>query len=316
MVKLMIRRLSSQVSKFVQPRLLETGTLRIALINCPNELSFCCERGFSAFSDRNLSYRERLRSGLVDIKADDAIDLFRDMIHSRPLPTVIDFSRLFSAIAKTKQYDLVLALCKQMELKGIAHNLYTLSIMINCFCRCRKLCLAFSAMGKIIKLGYEPNTITFSTLINGLCLEGRVSEALELVDRMVEMGHKPDLITINTLVNGLCLSGKEAEAMLLIDKMVEYGCQPNAVTYGPVLNVMCKSGQTALAMELLRKMEERNIKLDAVKYSIIIDGLCKDGSKIESKKKIRVLLSSVSRYRFRFDFAPQRRSFIRRESET
>ncbi|XP_020869316.1 pentatricopeptide repeat-containing protein At1g12300, mitochondrial-like [Arabidopsis lyrata subsp. lyrata] len=198
------------------------------------------------------------------------------MIGSLPLPSLVDFSKFFSAVAKTKQYGLVLDLCKQMELNGIAHNIYTLSIMINCFCRCRKLQFACSVMGKILKLGYEPNTITFSTLINGFCLEGRVPEALELVDRMVEMKHRPDLIMINTLVNGLCLKGKVYEAVVFIDRMVESGCQPDAVTYGPVLNVMCKSGKTALAMELLRKMEERKIKLDAVKYSIIIDGLCKD----------------------------------------
>ncbi|KAG7591452.1 Pentatricopeptide repeat [Arabidopsis thaliana x Arabidopsis arenosa] len=278
MMKLMIRRLSPQASKFFQRRLLETGTLRNALSHCPNELLFCCERGFSGFSDRNLSYRERLRSGIVDIKKDDAIDLFQEMIGSRPLPSLVDFSKLFSAVARTKQYNLVLDLCKQMELKGIAHNNYTLSIMINCFCRCRKLCYAFSALGKIMKLGYEPDTITFSTLINGFCLEGRVPEALELVDRMVEMKHRPDLIMINTLVNGLCLKGKVSEAVVLIDRMVESGFQPNAVTYGPVLNVMCKSGKTALAMNLLRKMEERKIKLDAAIYNILIDSLCKDGN--------------------------------------
>ena len=46
----------------------------------------------------------------------DAVVLFQTMIESRPLPTVIDFNRLFSAVARTKQYDLVLALCKQLEL--------------------------------------------------------------------------------------------------------------------------------------------------------------------------------------------------------
>ena len=68
----------------------------------------------SAFSVLiNVSYKERLGSGLVDIKKDDAVALFQTMIQSRPLPSLV--SRLFSGIARTKQYDLVLALCKQME---------------------------------------------------------------------------------------------------------------------------------------------------------------------------------------------------------
>ncbi|CDY26585.1 BnaA09g46920D [Brassica napus] len=30
------------------------------------------------------------------------------MLRSRPLPTVIDFNRLFGLVAKTKQYDLLI----------------------------------------------------------------------------------------------------------------------------------------------------------------------------------------------------------------
>ncbi|KAL0732643.1 hypothetical protein Bca4012_008852 [Brassica carinata] len=93
--------------RLVRPRAPETGTLRNAFFQSPYE--FFCERGFSSgvSSDRYLSYGEKLRSGLVDIKRDDAVDLFRSMIRSCPLSTVIDFNRLFSAVARTKEYDLV-----------------------------------------------------------------------------------------------------------------------------------------------------------------------------------------------------------------
>ncbi|CAN6980641.1 unnamed protein product [Brassica rapa subsp. trilocularis] len=171
-------------------------------------------------SDRNFSYKEKLRSGLVDIKKDDAVALFQ----SRPLPTVVDFSRLFSGIARTKH------------------------IVINCFCRRRKLGFAFSVFGKMLKLGYEPTTVV------------------------------PNLIILNTLVNGLCLQDRVSEAVALIDRMMENGCQPDQFTYGPVLNRMCKSGNTASAFDLLTKMEDRKIKPQVVIYNMIIDSLCKDES--------------------------------------
>nr|VDD57740.1 unnamed protein product [Brassica oleracea] len=88
----------------VQPRFSETGTQRIAL--------FRFSSVFSVLSDGRVSYKERLRSGIVGIKKDDAVSLFQSMIMSRPLPTIIDFNRLFSEVARTKQYDLVLHLCK------------------------------------------------------------------------------------------------------------------------------------------------------------------------------------------------------------
>ena len=136
---------SAKALRSARPRFTKTaGTLRTSLFHNS-------ERGFSS-SDRNLSYKERLRNGIVGIKKDDAVALFQTMIESRPRPTVIDFNRLFTALARTKQYDLVLDLCKQMELQGIAHSIYTLSIMINCFCRLQKLGFAFSVMGKMLKL--------------------------------------------------------------------------------------------------------------------------------------------------------------------
>ncbi|KAF3570555.1 hypothetical protein F2Q69_00060764 [Brassica cretica] len=187
--------------------------------------------------------------------------------------------RLFGAVAKTRQYDLVLSLCKQMELHGIAHNIYSLSIVVNCFCRRRKLGFAFSVMGKMLKLGYEPNTVTFSTLVNGLCLEGRVSEAVALVDRMVETKVRPNLITLSTLVNGLCLNSIVPEAVALIYRMVEHGCQPDACTYGPVLNSICKSGNTDLALDLLKHMEAKakGIEANVVTYNSLISSFCKAG---------------------------------------
>ncbi|KAH0866329.1 LOW QUALITY PROTEIN: hypothetical protein HID58_083540 [Brassica napus] len=271
------------------------------------------ETGFSGLSSyRNLSYKEKLRSGLFSIKKDDAVALFQSMILSRPFPTVIDFNRLFSGIARTKQYDLVLALCNQMELNGISHDLYTLSIVINCFCRCRKLGFAFSAMGKIFKLGYEPNTVTFNTLLNGLCLEGRVFEAVELVDCMVLSQHVPDLITLNTLVNGLCLQDGLSEAMSLIDRMVDSGVpnerrrqslriqKPDSIAKKPEPRVHKSSKKSrpvrepvrALSVESLSASDESEREgsereRDIQSYNIMLSGLCKRSSLSEADALFR-----------------------------
>ena len=118
---------SAKALRIVRPLLLllDTGTLRISLFHSS-------ERAFSSSTDRKISsYKERLRSGLVNPKKDDAVALFQSMIQSRPLPTVIDFNRLFGLVSKT------LHLCKQMELQGIAYDLYTLNITINGFHSCR-----------------------------------------------------------------------------------------------------------------------------------------------------------------------------------
>ncbi|CAH8388885.1 unnamed protein product [Eruca vesicaria subsp. sativa] len=262
--------------RFVQTRFLQTCTMFLSEQACKG---------------KKVSYKERLRIGIVDNKKDDVVELFKSMLLSRPLPSIIHFSRLFSALAKTRQYELVLSLCQQMEFQGMKHNSYTVNIIINCFCRLRKLGFAFSIMGKGLKLGYEPNTITFSTLVNGLCLQ---------VDRMVEMEVRPNLVTLNTLVNGLCLNSKVSEAVALVDRMVENGCQPDQFTYGPILNRICKSGDTSLALDLLRKMEDR--KMGALKMRLIfsmkwkrkntlIGGFCNAGRWDEAAQLMRDMIT-------------------------
>ncbi|WZZ80206.1 hypothetical protein YC2023_100778 [Brassica napus] len=125
----------------VHPRFMETVTLTSALFNSRQDFLSRCERDFSCLrSDRNLSYKERLTSGIAGIKKDDAVHLFHSMLRSRPLPTVIDFNKLFKAVAKT-------SLSKQMEFNGVAFELYTLNITKNCFCRLRKLGLASMMLG-------------------------------------------------------------------------------------------------------------------------------------------------------------------------
>ncbi|CAA7031943.1 unnamed protein product [Microthlaspi erraticum] len=76
--------------------------------------SFCViwSRPFSGATH----YRERLRNGFLrSIKFDDAFNLFCEMLRSRPLPSIVDFTRVLTAIAKMNKYDIVIYLCQKME---------------------------------------------------------------------------------------------------------------------------------------------------------------------------------------------------------
>ncbi|CDY26590.1 BnaA09g46870D [Brassica napus] len=86
--------LHQKASRLVQLHLSETGTLRTDSLCSFSTFLSCCKRDFSGTTDVKVCFRERLRNGLINIKKDDAVDLFQSMITSRPLPTLIDFSRL------------------------------------------------------------------------------------------------------------------------------------------------------------------------------------------------------------------------------
>jgi len=135
--------------------------------------SFCRRRAFSGKT--SYDYREKLsRNGLTELKLDDAVALFGEMVKSRPLPSIVEFNKLLSAIAKMNKFDLVISLGERMHNLGISYDLYSYNILINCFCRRSQLPLALAVLGKMMKLGYEPDIVTLSSLLNGYCHSKRI----------------------------------------------------------------------------------------------------------------------------------------------
>uniref|UniRef100_A0A6N2KFK4 Pentacotripeptide-repeat region of PRORP domain-containing protein n=1 Tax=Salix viminalis TaxID=40686 RepID=A0A6N2KFK4_SALVM len=191
-------------------------------------------QGHSSGDNRNMS-----ASSFRDIE--DALASFNHMLHTKPLPCIIQFNKLLSAIVKMGQYyDAVISLSRQMELAGLSPDIYTLSILINCFSHLQRVDLAFSVFSKIIKLGLQPDVVTFTTLINGLCKVGKFAQAVEFFDNFEASGCQPTVYTYNTIMNGLCKIGETTAAAGLFKKMEGAGCQPNVVTYTVLIDAFVK----------------------------------------------------------------------------
>lgn len=72
------------------------------------------------------SARHRNKPSFTNI--DDALYSFNRMFHMHPLPSLVQFNSLLSAIVRMKHYGTVVSVSKQMELYGIKHDVYTLNI--------------------------------------------------------------------------------------------------------------------------------------------------------------------------------------------
>uniref|UniRef100_A0A6N2MD09 Pentacotripeptide-repeat region of PRORP domain-containing protein n=1 Tax=Salix viminalis TaxID=40686 RepID=A0A6N2MD09_SALVM len=111
-----------------------------------------------------------------NISIDDALASFYRMVRMNPRPSVVEFGKFLGSIAKKKQYSTVVSLCNQMDLLGVTHNVYSLTVLINCLCRSKHVHFAVSVLGKMFKLGIQPNAITFNALTNGFCNEGKIKD--------------------------------------------------------------------------------------------------------------------------------------------
>ncbi|KAL2924688.1 hypothetical protein RDABS01_019454 [Bienertia sinuspersici] len=99
------------------------------------------------------SLREQCKLGFTN--TDHAFSLFNDVIFLRPLPNIIDFNQLLSAMCKIKPFppfSIVISLYRQLLLLGIRPDNFSLTIMANCYCRL--VDLGFSILASFIKLGY------------------------------------------------------------------------------------------------------------------------------------------------------------------
>jgi hypothetical protein len=89
------------------------------------------------------SVRDRCRSRSFR-NLDDALGVFDRMLRMHPLPSIVDFNQLLTAITRMKHHSTVITLIKEMELAGIAPDDYILSVLINCFCHFNRVDFGFS----------------------------------------------------------------------------------------------------------------------------------------------------------------------------
>ncbi|CAN1239850.1 Pentatricopeptide repeat-containing protein At1g62930, chloroplastic [Linum grandiflorum] len=183
-----------------------------------------------------------------------------------------------------------------MESAGIRHDLYTLSMLTNCFCRLGRVDYGFSVLGKVFRLGFEPNVVMFTTLIDGLCKDGNVVQAVKLLDKIAAQGMKakgvsPDAVTYNCLIRCLCDLKQWERSVMLLNEMVELNILPTVVTCNTLVDAYCKEGKVSEATTLLGIMIRKGVHPDIVTFSSLIEGYCLQGRLDEAKKLFNSITS-------------------------
>nr|GMD95861.1 putative pentatricopeptide repeat-containing protein At1g12700, mitochondrial [Ipomoea batatas] len=206
---------------------------------------------------------------------DDALKLFRQMAHTSPLLSVIEFNKLLCRIVKLKHYSAVVSLFQEMRIKGIPIDVYTINILVDVYCRSSRVDCGFCVLGVVFKCGLEFNVVTFNTLIKGLFLDNKIVEAVGLFKKLVrENVCKVNQITYGVLINGLCKSGHTQNALDLLIVMQEEGPKPDTIAYSTVIDSLCKDRMVDQALGLFSEMIERGVPPNIITYTSLIQGLC------------------------------------------
>ncbi|KAJ0638925.1 putative tetratricopeptide-like helical domain superfamily [Helianthus annuus] len=89
----------------------------------------------------------------------DALKVFDEMSHRQPLPSVVKFNQLLTAVTKIKHFSSSLDLFKQMCFLGVPDSNYTLSITIKCCCQLHRTKDGFALLGCCFRRAISPNVI-------------------------------------------------------------------------------------------------------------------------------------------------------------
>ncbi|GKD35303.1 zinc finger CCCH domain-containing protein 13-like protein isoform X1 [Tanacetum coccineum] len=214
---------------------------------------------------------------------DDALRLFDDMLHRKPLPSVVELNRQITVIIKMKHYSTALSLFKQLNVMGIPRNLYTITSSINCYCRLNQVTYGFALLGTIFKHGYSPDVTTYTSLINGLVHADQVFDAIELFKKVIRRKLcdpnevmfmdgsvcKPRVNEYNTIIDSLCKDKLVDRAFQLLTEMADKGIVPDVYTYSPLIQGFCNFGRETEAARMLRDMVERGVSPGVVTFNIL-----------------------------------------------
>ncbi|KAF5940734.1 hypothetical protein HYC85_021901 [Camellia sinensis] len=264
----------------------QKGTIFPSLINHPSSFLFLLFRSLS--TTRSPSSPPVRCNDLQD-----AVNSFNGMIQMRPLPPISQCTKALRPILKMGHYDIALRLIGKLHFLGIQVDIYTFSIVINCYCRLNQVDFGFSLLGTLFKRGYTPNVTTFKTLLNGLILDDKTPEAVELFKKLMRTREiEPGVVMYGTIVNGLCRTGNTIRAVSLLRIMEKGSCKPDTVVYNTIIDSLCKDRMVDDATKLFSKMDEKGIFPDVVTYTSLIHGLCNFGQRKEATEMLREMLDS------------------------
>ncbi|KAJ0482025.1 putative tetratricopeptide-like helical domain superfamily [Helianthus annuus] len=181
----------------------------------------------------------------------DALNLFDEMSHRHPLPSVVKFTQLLNVVTKMKHFSSSLHLFNQMCSLGVPVNEYSMSIAIKCCCQLNRTKDGFAVLGCCFRRAIAPDVYIFSALLDGLVLEDKILEAEMLFKKLVKQKLcEPNVVMYSTMIKGLCKFSNNLTAVALLRLMEQTKCKPNIVTYNTIIDSLCKDKMIDDALKL------------------------------------------------------------------
>ncbi|KAF5941785.1 hypothetical protein HYC85_019427 [Camellia sinensis] len=140
-----------------------------------------------------------------------------------------------------------------MERNNLVLNIVTYNILIDGFCKVKKVDSARAIFNNLSSKGLHPNVRTYNMMIQGLFEEGLLHEAKELFVKMEQNCCLANDVTYNTIIRGFIRQHKCYEALILVQEMVQRGFSADASTFPLIVNILSTKEQDLALQEVIKK---------------------------------------------------------------
>ncbi|GLJ29343.1 hypothetical protein SUGI_0578720 [Cryptomeria japonica] len=245
------------------------------------------EQGLVTTQTFAILMRRYARAGMVK----DALCTFETVEKFGFKPNLELFNTLLDALSKEGKVGPATLLFEERR-SELEASTVTYNILINGWCRIRRLEEAQKLFDQMVTLSIPPSVVTYSTLIDGYCKTGRIEDALKLLETMKGKGSNPNVITYNSIVDALAEAGRPQDAHLMLDEMDASGCRPNISTYNSLVKGLCKQENLSAASKVLQMMMERGCLPTVTTYNYFFRFFSNHGRVNEGMNLYMKMLSS------------------------
>ncbi|KAL9995986.1 putative tetratricopeptide-like helical domain superfamily, pentacotripeptide-repeat region of PRORP [Helianthus debilis subsp. tardiflorus] len=182
------------------------------------------------------------------------------------------YNALLEAVSKAGAVELMAVRMSEMRDNGWKPDKYTLTSVLQCYCRAGMFENALDVFEQIDECGWVDSYV-FAILIVSLSKAGEVDKAIRLIDKMGELNIRLNEKTFYVLIHGFVKGGKVDYALNLLKKMQSFGFVPGISLYAVVIEELCKQKEFKQAFELYSRMNETGIHPDVSIFKILISSL-------------------------------------------
>ncbi|KAL6008218.1 hypothetical protein ACLOJK_033724 [Asimina triloba] len=228
----------------------------------------------SSFRPNIVTYTSLVKGFFEARMFDEAFDVLNEMESQGCQPDLVLYNMLIGCLCKVGMYDEAIDVVSQLLEKNLRPDSYTFSSLLSVICSSREFVLLPALVRGLDVTG---DLMACNSLLNVFCKAGFPLNAVAFYNSMIDRGFRPDNYSYTGLLTALCRAGLVDYAVDVYLGIIANGSVLDAHVHTVVLDGLIKAGKFRRAIELFRKAIAENQSVDSVTYSVAINGLFKEG---------------------------------------